>query len=124
MIDIDDIWDDEEDMAQYTIPRQNDPRKVARDDMSSDMMRAKMELADAEAGALRQRFRRTNMTKIEEIAHAIRQLTYAEMLEFAEAIATLADMRGLSIGQSREDTADVIDTVCFEIVKATEVEPT
>lgn len=64
------------------------------------------------------------MTKIEEIAHAIRQLTYAEMLEFAGHITDLADDRGLSVGHSREDTADVIDTVCFEIIKATEVEPT
>jgi hypothetical protein len=63
------------------------------------------------------------MTKIEEISHAIRQLTYAEMLDFAERITDLAGDRGLSVGHSREDTADVIHTVCVNITEAAKEEP-
>ena len=64
------------------------------------------------------------MTKIEEIAHAIRQLTYADMLEFAGYIADQADDRRISIGHSREETADLIDDVCVGIIEAAKEETT
>jgi hypothetical protein len=58
------------------------------------------------------------MTKIEEIAHAIRQLTYGEMLEFAGYITDEADYRGLSVDHSREEIANTMHTVCVNIIEA------